>query len=74
MNDYCGVSCSLHSEYELMAMHHDKVEVHCHNSAEHYSGHVIDILTRSGAEYMILETDAGRVEIRLDRIKEAIRA
>jgi transcriptional antiterminator Rof (Rho-off) len=73
MNDYCGISCALHSEYELMAMHHDKVEVRCHDTPEHHLGLVADILTRSGAEYMILETDLGRVEIRLDRIQSVTR-
>ena len=73
MNDYCGISCSLHSEYELMAMHHDSVEVHCHDMPGHHLGRVVDILTRTGAEYMVLETDSGKVEIRLDRIQSVTR-
>jgi transcriptional antiterminator Rof (Rho-off) len=47
--------------------------VRCHDTPEHHVGLVADILTRSGAEYMILKTDLGKVEIRLDRIQAVTR-
>lgn len=70
MNDYRPISCALHSEYELLAMHRTAVEVQIIKSDELYSGKVIDILTRGGAEYMVLQVVGGENrELRLDTVK-----
>lgn len=70
MGNYTPISCALHSEYELMAMHRQRVEIQLSESTEKLVGRVVDISTRNGVEYMDLLADDGqRKELRLDNIK-----
>jgi len=70
MSDYVPISCAQHSEYELMAMHQQGVELLLFDSTESMFGHVHDIVTRSGVEYMALLLEDGQTsEVRLDLIK-----
>ena len=70
---YHPISCALHSEYELLAMHRSVVEVIYHDQIR-LKGLVTDIRTSQGAEYMRLETEENEiVQIRLDKIMKIIR-
>ena len=71
-NSYQPVNCALHSEYELLAMHRAFVEISAVDefaNPQRLSGRVMDILTRQGAEYLII-IDAENLahQLRLDRI------
>jgi len=71
-NDYEPISCDLHSEYELLAMHRTPVTVQYlddDGAEQHFQGSVTDIFTRDGAEYMRLQGKDGTLEVRLDRIE-----
>lgn len=72
-SDYRPVSCDLHSELELLAMRHGKVEVDGERDGCPVSGLacvVLNVLTRDGAEYLELQTPAGaRFACRLDRLR-----
>ncbi len=68
---YRPISCSLHSEYELLAMRCAPVTVHYRDetgAGHHFRGRIVDLLTRDGAEFMRLESERGTLEVRLDRI------
>ncbi len=70
-DDYTPISCDLHSEYELLALHRTPVTLHYRDeegAEQHLQGRVTDVFTRDGAEFLRLETEAGTAEIRLDRI------
>jgi len=70
-DEYRPVSCGLHSEYELLAMRRTPVTVQYRDDSgaeRHFRGKVVDLFTRDGGEFMVLEGETGRVEIRLDRI------
>ena len=70
-NDYQPISCDLHSEYELLAMHRTPVVVQYRDedgTENHFQGRVIDVSTRQDGEYLKLEGEETTVEIRLDRI------
>lgn len=70
---YQPISCALHSEYELLAMHRSAVEV-IYQDQIRLKGIVTDIRTSQGAEYMRLETEENDiVQIRLDKIMKIIR-
>jgi Rho-binding antiterminator len=69
---YQPISCDLHSEYELLAMHRTPVTVQYvddEGAEQHFQGSVTDVFTREGAEYMKLEAEEGMLEVRLDRIE-----
>ncbi|RTZ71934.1 MAG: transcriptional antiterminator, Rof [Gammaproteobacteria bacterium] len=71
-NDYQPISCDLHSEYELLAMHRKPVTVQYlddQGAEQHFQGIIKDLVTRDGAEYMQLEGEDGTLEVRLDRIE-----
>ncbi|MGD2119638.1 MAG: Rho-binding antiterminator [Chromatiales bacterium] len=74
-NDYQPVACSLHSEYELLAMHRETVALECNDTQLPHTltGMVIDLVTRDGAEYLCLDTDNGMQQVRLDRIQRLTR-
>ena len=69
MNDnYHPVSCSLHSELELAAMHRTKLDITTTDGR--YSGHISDIVVKNSAEFLLLEDGSGEThEIRLDSIR-----
>ncbi|MES9964690.1 MAG: Rho-binding antiterminator [Candidatus Sedimenticola sp. 20ELBAFRAG] len=70
MTDYQSISCQLHSEYELLAMHRTPVRVSLANSAEPLHGIITDIRAREGAEFLLLKSGDRETEVRLDRIVE----
>ena len=78
MSPYKPVSCGLHSEYELLAMHRSRVRLSCISEegvAQTVEGQVLDVVTRNKAEYLVLEIDGMEVKsIRLDRIRRLEKA
>lgn len=72
MNDYRPIGCGLHSEYELLAMRRQFVlitHVDRQGRQEQLEGRAMDVATRDGAEYLLLENPPGEPHwIRLDRI------
>jgi transcriptional antiterminator Rof (Rho-off) len=71
-DEYKPVSCDQHSEYELLALHHDLVTVQYLDESgveQHFQGRVMDVFTRDHAEYLRLEGESGTLEVRLDRIE-----
>lgn len=68
-NDYQPVSCQLHSEIELHAMHRDRVCIRRLDDKQKLNGIIRDVVIRDRAEYLQLETTAGELlELRLDKI------
>ena len=78
MRPYKPVSCGLHSEYELLAMHRSRVRLSCipeDGGAQTVEGKVLDVVTRNKAEYLVLEIDGMEVKsIRLYRIRRLEKA
>ena len=71
--DYRPVACDLHSEFELAAMHRDRLRVRwvgADGGDTEAVAAVVDLVTRRGAEYLLLE---GGLEIRLDSLRLARR-
>ena len=71
MTDYVPIDCDQHSVLELLAMHRTKVTVEAVGAGAGvaaFDGTVVDVLTRAGAEYLALESDDGRTDLRLDRL------
>jgi len=73
MNDkYTPIDCSLHSEYELAIMHHDRLQLAWHGADG--TTHIetllpTDLCTRNGEEFLeVTCTDGSVREIRLDHI------
>jgi len=67
--DYQPVSCELHSEIELHAMHGNRVSIETHTSEAAVIGRIVDVSTHDKAEYVIIETGSQQQqEIRLDQI------
>lgn len=70
-SEYQPIACGLHSEYELLAMHRAVVELTPCGEAACMSGRVVDVVTRQGAEFMVLElADGSRQDVRLDHIRQ----
>lgn len=78
MSVYKPVSCGLHSEYELLAMHRSRVRLSCMSDEkplQTVEGKVMDVVTREKAEYLLLEIEGTEViSIRLDKIKHLEKA
>jgi len=73
MSDYTPISCAQHSEYELMAMHRQMVELKLVESKEKIVGRLVDITTRGGVEYMTLLFEGDqKSEVRLDHIEQVM--
>lgn len=68
MSDYVPVACSFHDRLEHLAMRRIPCRIrYLAEGRELFrDGLIRDIMTASGAEYLVLEGDAER--IRLDRI------
>ncbi len=73
MSEYQPISCGLHSEYELFAMHRQKISlvfVNERGEKQHMKGQVLDVQTKNGAEYLCVKGEASEQQrIRLDRIQ-----
>lgn len=71
-NDYRPIGCDQHSVLELLAMRQARVVAHVMPSAGNattLSGQVIDVVTRDGAEFLVLRVPVGEEHaIRLDRL------
>ncbi len=71
-DDYRPIDCGVYSGYELAIMHRDRLQVHWRDEVgmDHIERlRPLDLKTRNGQEFMIVETLQGeRREIRLDRI------
>ena len=70
--DYLPIDCDQHSDLELLAMRHTQVVAKtklADGGLQQLRGQVRDVLTRDGAEYLILSDQAGEpFSIRLDHL------
>ena len=71
--DYHPIDCDQHSVLELLAMRRAEVSIEAEtgdSGTVKIDGTVIDVLTRSGAEYLVVERSVGEsISLRLDRIR-----
>ncbi len=72
MNPYQPISCELHSQYELYALHKTQCAIQYKDAKNHIiktEGIIDDIYVRNHAEYCrLINTHQHKIEIRLDRI------
>ena len=72
-SDYQPVGCDQHSMLELLAMRQTRVSVQSEDErggVTRVKGKVTDIVTRDGAEYLVVRDEAENlVSLRLDRIR-----
>jgi transcriptional antiterminator Rof (Rho-off) len=73
VSDYHSISCDLHSRYELAILHRERWRVDgVSNRGEEreLAGRPVDLITRSGEEFLRFEADSGELlELRLDRVR-----
>jgi transcriptional antiterminator Rof (Rho-off) len=76
-SDYQPIDCDQHSILEVLAMRRSRVMLDARvegGAGATYTGLVVDVLARSGAEYLVLESVSGQagatLSIRLDRLLE----
>lgn len=71
--DYRPVSCDLHSQLELLAMHRADIRLDGERAGVGVTDlpcQVLDVQTRDGAEYLQVRTAAGeRLDWRLDKLE-----
>ena len=67
---YEPVSCDDHDQLEAAAMHRREVELEfdLEGVIQTERGHISDVYTSDGAEFVKFESARGEIEIRLDRI------
>jgi Rho-binding antiterminator len=67
---YEPVSCDYHDELEAAAMHKTNVELEfeLEGVPQRERGRIADVYTANGAEFVKFDTQAGTLDIRLDRI------
>lgn len=77
MSDYRPIDCDQHSVLEVLALGRSRVTLEARGDdgqAATHAGTVIDVLTRSGAEFLVLDRgpdlSAEPLSIRLDRLLE----
>ena len=77
MSDYRPIDCDQHSVLEVLAMHRSRVALDALDDGgtmATHAGIVVDVLTRRGAEYLVLDTGprpaVETLSIRLDRLRE----
>lgn len=71
VNPYTPVSCALHSEYELLIMHRQMIQLRWRDEAQQvHSARVlpIDLLTEQAAEYLVVQNNNQSQRVRLDHI------
>ena len=72
-SDYQPIDCDQHSVLELLAMRQARVSVRADDakgSAIQLDGMVADVVTRDGAEYLVVRDTTGNlISLRLDRIR-----
>jgi transcriptional antiterminator Rof (Rho-off) len=72
-NDYVPIDCATHSELERLAVRRVAVTVDYRadgDGVERIEGVVVDLETRDGAEYLVLQTRDGPRRLRLDRLRD----
>jgi len=73
VTDYRPVDCDLHSKYELLILQRSRIMLTWRDVAGSIQTEALlplDLLTRSGEEFMVLSTGTGAErEIRLDHIR-----
>lgn len=67
-SDYQPIACGAYDEIEVLAMHKTAVKVVTEDDSEALCGTVKDTAIHDGAEFMVLNAEGERVEVRLDRI------
>lgn len=69
--DYRPIACGAYDEIEILAMHRARVEL-LHRDEQgqetRHAGQVVDTAVHDGAEFLVLQDGARKLEIRLDRI------
>jgi transcriptional antiterminator Rof (Rho-off) len=73
MNDYRPINCDQHSGLEVLALRRTAVVIDSRGGRgerESYTGQIVDLLTRDGAEYLVVEMAGERQQLRLDRLLE----
>jgi Rho-binding antiterminator len=67
---YQPITCDYHDELEAAAMHKTKVvlEFELEGVPQKEQGTIADVYTAEGAEFVKFVSDAGPLEIRLDKI------
>ncbi|MCG6864904.1 MAG: transcriptional antiterminator, Rof [Thiogranum sp.] len=74
MTDYTPIDCGQYSEYEPAILRQKRLRISWHdpNGQSHIDVFMpIDLFTRSGAEFLILDRgDGAPFELRLDRISK----
>lgn len=76
MTDYRPIACDQYSLLEVLALERLDVIVDYvdeRGDAVSLSGVVIDMHSRNGAEFLVLEGAGQRVDLRLDRLREICR-
>ena len=75
--DYVPISCDRYSELEVLADRRAEVIAECETAAgdlEQVRGRVLDLVTRNGAEYLLLGHEpADAAPLRLDRLRSLAR-
>ena len=70
--DYRPIDCDQHSVLELLAMRRTQVVAEASSpdgGVQQLRGQVRDVLTRDGAEYLVLSDQAGKsISVRLDHL------
>lgn len=69
--DYQPIDCDQHSVLELLAMRRAQVSVVYQQddaAPRHAEGIVVDVLTRRGAEFLVLAVGPERLAVRLDHL------
>ncbi|KHF26508.1 Rho-binding antiterminator [Solemya velum gill symbiont] len=71
MSDYQPVSCDLHSQYELYAMHKTPVTILLHGNDAPLKGVIMDMRIVDKAECLVLLVEnSDKTIIRLDTIRQ----
>ena len=71
MNDYRAISCAAYDEIEILAMHRSFVQVNWldeDGQSRACKGHLIDTAIHDRAEYLVIESNEQRQQIRLDKV------
>lgn len=64
--EYRPISCSLHDRFEAAVVRRIPVTIEWAGAEEPYRGRILDVVVRSGAEYLVLEGDQ---TVRLDLVE-----
>lgn len=71
-NDYSPIACALWDEWELAILKKTEMAIaYLNDAGQKESVHAVpvDLITRDKAEFLIIELDGDRKEIRLDQLR-----